>query len=115
MIQWIKKIFNSSPLSFIHEYRFQGQIGDGTGRQFKTDDENESILLREGFHTRKDGIVVCISCGGNCGQCGTSKGSGQPASMQALVDRLHGQSNSGPKYIWEPCRCPSCIKIKSLR
>lgn len=30
-------------------------------------------------------IAVCDTCGGNCGQCGTSIGAGVPASMKTLA------------------------------
>lgn len=34
-------------------------------------------------------IEVCDFCGGNCGQCGWSVGSGIPASMNTMIESLH--------------------------
>jgi len=44
-----------------------------------------------GFHWRRignDWVEACNTCGGNCGQCGTSLGMGVPASMDCLIDSL---------------------------
>lgn len=50
------------------------------------------IGLKEGeFVLRKDGVVVCRFCGGNCGQCGHTGTLGNvPASMQVMVNNLLG-------------------------
>lgn len=34
-------------------------------------------------------VEVCDFCGGNCGQCGWSIGSGVPASMDSMIEGLH--------------------------
>lgn len=31
-------------------------------------------------------VIVCDTCGGNCGQCGTSVAMGIPASLQTIVE-----------------------------
>jgi len=52
----------------------------------------DSGPAREGFRWRKiegEWVEVCDTCGGNCGQCGTSIGMGVPPSMDALVESLH--------------------------
>lgn len=33
-------------------------------------------------------IEVCATCGGNCGQCGTSVAMGVPASMDTVIETL---------------------------
>jgi hypothetical protein len=92
-MMWFKKLFTKVINEVINEtYKFNGQIGDCTGRHYHTNDEQEAKYLDEGFYTRDDGYVVCMTCGGNCGQCGRSWGRGVPASMQSLVDNLYSNN-----------------------
>jgi len=44
-----------------------------------------------------NGQEVCDTCGGNCGQCGTSIGMGVPPSMDMLIRSLHGAEAPVPK------------------
>lgn len=40
--------------------------------------------------------MTCKTCGGNCGQCGVSGGTGAP-SMDRIIDTLHGCSEPAPE------------------
>ena len=52
----------------------------------------ENGIASGDFIRRKDGVVVCSFCGGNCGQCGYTDVLGNvPASMSTMVESLHGQ------------------------
>lgn len=44
-----------------------------------------TVLSRDGA-----AVKVCDFCFGNCGQCGTSIGSGAPPLMDLMVGRLRG-------------------------
>lgn len=92
LFKWLTKELMPVPKT----YKYTGMISDCSGRIFGTDSEDEANFLKQGFHTREDGAIVCITCGGNCGQCGTSLGRDIEATMQNLVDSLTG--NKPTKY-----------------
>lgn len=41
--------------------------------------------------------LVCATCRGNCGQCGSSLARDTAPSMQAMVDKLHSQGIHKPR------------------
>ena len=46
-------------------------------------------MIGDGFvwaETPTGWTEVCLTCGGNCGQCGTSLGMGNPPSMDAIME-----------------------------
>lgn len=74
-------------------YTYHVWIQDGSGRTLHTDDEQAAKLMEQGFYKREDGNVACISCGGNCGQCGnTSKLGNIGFSFNGIVNSLNGTS-----------------------
>lgn len=54
--------------------------------------ERTEKMIRDGFIwaecPERGWTEVCLTCGGNCGQCGTSLGMGNQPSMDALVANL---------------------------
>lgn len=51
--------------------------------------ERTEKMIRDGFvwaKTQTGWTEVCLTCGGNCGQCGTSLGMGNPVNMDHLIE-----------------------------
>jgi hypothetical protein len=63
--------------------------------------DSDNARIQEGlksgeFVINKSGIVVCSTCGGNCGQCGFTGILGNPpADMQIIIDNIRKDSEMG--------------------
>jgi hypothetical protein len=48
--------------------------------------------LESGQYMVRDGIVVCSTCGGNCGQCGYTDTLGNiPFDFQFMINNVYGR------------------------
>lgn len=57
--------------------------------------ERTRKMISDGFVWTECGdgwTEVCLTCGGNCGQCGTSLGQGNPVKMNNLI-KVTGMNN----------------------
>jgi len=95
MFEWLKAFYRWLPPSepkekTAEDFKYHAWIPDGSGRSLHTDDEETYKLAKEGYYVRGDGKLACITCGGNCGQCGnTSKLGNIGFEMQSIINSLH--------------------------
>mgnify|MGYP000846750797 CR=1 FL=1 len=85
-------MFKRLLLWFTHPYRVQAKpLGSlpETVYYRREPPERTEKMIRDGFVWTEKGdgwTEVCLTCGGNCGQCGTSLGMGNPVKMDRLIE-----------------------------
>jgi hypothetical protein len=91
MIQKLMRLFrrSSAPAPTKPMVRYILRPRDGIQTGFLPEKDPAHIMFRK---TRDDDgdlfVAVCSTCGGNCGQCGTSIGAGVPIDFEYLSSKI---------------------------